>query len=239
MSVWASKDPDAVQDYTYTIPLDEGDSVATYTFEKLTGDVVIDSDANAGAVVTVWLSGGTEGQTSVFRIAWVTTGGREDDDVITLFVSSHEYEPLLLTDYAKPLPAHLKSRYPAFSAVESGTIQYWLTDAERSVTDAWTEGDYAAGLMSLAAHNMALAGYGTDVSALATIPAGVSRFKSASFEMAFTDDAANARSNGALSSTRYGQEYANLLARNRAGPMIMPTGVLPYDVRQRFPQGEE
>jgi hypothetical protein len=239
MSVWPSKDPQAVQDYEYTIPLDDGDSVQSYTFTKLTGDVVVDSDSRTGAVVTAWLSGGTEGETAVFRIAWATVGGRDDDDVITIAISSHEYEALEITGYAKPLPPHLKARYAAFAAVDAGTIQYWLTDAERSVTDAWTEGDYAAGLMSLAAHNMALAGYGTDASALASIPAGVSRFKSASFEMAFTDDAANARSNGALSSTRYGQEYANLLARNRGGPMIMATGTIPYDVALRYPQGEE
>src|SRR6185295_4639729 len=115
MSVWASKDPDAVQDYQYTIPLDEGDTVASYTFEKLTGSVAIDSQNRAGAVVTAFLSGGADGETSVFRVSWSTTGGRDDDDVITLFVSSHEYEALVLTDYAKPLPAHLKARYPAFA----------------------------------------------------------------------------------------------------------------------------
>ena len=38
MATWTAKDPDAVQDYVYTLPLDEGDSVASATFEKLGGD---------------------------------------------------------------------------------------------------------------------------------------------------------------------------------------------------------
>jgi hypothetical protein len=238
MSVWPSKDPQAVTDYQYTIPLDTGDAVDSYTFTKLAGDVVVDSHSRTGAVVTAWLSGGTEGETAVFRVAWSTTGGRDDDDVITLAVSSHEYEALVLTDYAKPLPPHLKARYAAFAAVDAGVIQFWLTDAERFVTNAWVEGDYAAGLMALAAHNMALAGYGTDVAALASIPSGVSRFKSGSFEMNFTDGAANARATGSLESTRYGQEYHALLMANRGGPLIQPTGVVPFDTCQRYPQGE-
>lgn len=230
MSAWPSKDPDAVADYQYTIPLDIGDSVSSYTLTLLVGTVVIDSDTRTGAVVTAWISGGVDGETAVFRIAWVTTGGRDDDDVITLFVSSHEYEALDLTGYTKPLPPHLRARYPAFANVDAGTIQFWLTDAERYVTNAWTEGDYAAGLMALAAHNMALAGYGTDAAALTGIPAGITRMKSGSFELGFTDSAANARATGALDSTRYGAEYQALLARNRGGPYITPTGMPPDGV---------
>jgi hypothetical protein len=230
MSVWPAKDPDAVTDFAYTIPLDEGDTVASYTFTKLTGDVVIDSHSRTDAVVTAWLSGGTDGETAVFRIAWVTADGRDDDDVITLAVSSHEYEALELTGYAKPLPPHLKARYAAFAAVDAGVIQYWLTDVERSVTNAWSQGDYATGLMALAAHNMALAGYGTDAASLAGVPAGITRMKSGSLELGFTEAAANARATGSLESTRYGQEYAALLARNRGGPIIQPTGEAPIGV---------
>lgn len=238
MAVWAAKDPQAVADYTYTIPLDAGDSVASYTLERLTGTVAIDSDSISGADVTAWLSGGIDGETDVFRIAWVTVGGREDDDVITLLVSSHEYEALALTGYAKPSAQHLKQRYPAFASVDAGTVQYWLTDAERSVDASWTEGDYAAALMALAAHNMALAGLGTEASALASLPAGVTRIKSASFEAAFTDAAANARASGAFEATRYGAEYLILLRRNRGGPLVSNAGAAPIDTFIRYPQGQ-
>jgi hypothetical protein len=118
------------------------------------------------------------------------------------------------------------------------TIRYWLTDAERYVTSAWSEGDYAAGLMALAAHNMALAGLGTDGAALAGVPAGITRMKSGSLELGFTDAAANARMGGSLESTRYGVEYSLLLRRNRGGPYVMPTGVAPPGVyASAYPDG--
>lgn len=239
MSVWPSKDPDAILDYVYRIALDAGDSVTSHTFEKLSGTVNIDSESIAAAPdttsdgygqdETVRLSGGTDGETAVFQIGWATAGGRTDDDIITLFVSSHEYVALALTGYAKPLPPHLRQRYPAFAAVDSGTIQYWLTDAERYVDTSWSEGDYAAALMALAAHNMAIAGLGTDGAGLAGVPSGVTRMKSGSFELGLTEAAANARATGSLEATRYGQEYALLLRRNRAGPRASDTGV-PVDL---------
>ena len=237
MSVWPSKDPQSVVDYQYTIPLDDGDTVTSYSLTKLTGTVNIDSDSRAGAVVTAWLSGGVDEETSVFRIAWSTTAGRDDDDVITLFVSSHEYEALLLTGYAKPLPPHLKARYPAFSAVDSGTVQYWLTDAERFVDTSWSEGDYAAGLMSLAAHNMALAGLGTDNASLAGVPAGITAMKSGALSLNFTEASADARASGSFAATRYGQEYQRLLRINRGGPMVGDTGVVPVPLYPAYPQG--
>jgi hypothetical protein len=237
MTTWAAKDPDAVLDYTYTIPLDEGDSVASYTLTRVSGTVVIDDDSNAGPVVTATLSGGTDGETSIFRIAWVTTAGREDDDYISLHISDDAGE-LALTDYAKPRPDHLKARYPAFADVPTATIQYWLTDAERFVDDSWTEGDYAAGLMAMAAHNMALAGLGTEAAATADLPAGVTSFKSGALSVQFSEDAANDRTTGSLSSTRYGAEFAMLRRRNRAGPRVTATGTVPY-VSQRYVDGED
>lgn len=223
---WAAKDPQAVLDYLYTIPLDEGDSVASYTLTKLSGDVVIDSHSRTGADVTAWLSGGTNGETAVFRVAWVTTDTRADDAIILLPVAANELTALVLTGYAKPSPAHLIIKYPAFAAVPVTTIGFWLTDAERFVTTAWDEGDYAAGLMSLAAHNMALAGLGTEGAALVGVPVGITRMKSGSLELGFTDVAANARLAGGYDSTRYGTEYGLLLRRNRGGPYVAPTGVV-------------
>lgn len=251
MTSWPAKDPDAVLDYVYRIALDAGDSVSSGMpwVTKLSGDVVIDSQTLAsppdttadgyGQDLTVWLSGGTNGETAVFRIAWETAGGRANDDVVTLAVIESDVEPLVLTDYAKPAPAHLSARYPAFAAVSSATIQYWLTDAERSVDATWSEGDYAAALMALAAHNMALAGLGLDSAALGSIPSGLTRMKSGSLELGFTEAAANARMTGSFDATRYGQEYQALLRRNRGGPLVQPTGALPTFGYPAYPQGQE
>lgn len=247
MSVWPSKDPDAVLDYVYRIPLDDADSVTSHGLTRLTGTVAIDSESIAAAPdstalgfgqdVTARLSGGVDGETCVFRIAWTTAGGRDDDDVITLFVSSHEYEALVPTGYAKPLPPHLKARYPAFAAVDPGTVQYWLTHAERSVDTSWSEGDYAPALMALAAHNMTLAGLGTDGTAFAGVPVGITRMKSGSLELGLTEAAANARASGTLAATRYGQEYQMLLRRNRGGPLVSDTGVVPFPAYPPFAYG--
>jgi hypothetical protein len=129
--------------------------------------------------------------------------------------------------YVVPDAAALKARYPAFADVADDTVTYWITDAQRSVDESWTETDYAVALMALAAHNMALAGYGTEVLPVSEIPAGVTRIKSGQFEANFTEQQANARASGSLESTRYGQEYRQLLYRNRGGPMVSNTGTLP------------
>lgn len=234
---WPAKDPDAVLDYTFTIPLDEGDSVTAHTFTKVSGDTVLDDEDRTGAVITARLSGGTVGQIAVFKATWTTTEGREDEDFVTQLIASNDYVALVLTGYTKPLPQHLIARYPAFAAVATATIQYWLTDAERFVDSSWTEDDYAAALMALAAHNMASAGLGTEAAATAGIPAGVTRFKSGSLDVSFSDGATADRISGALTSTRYGAEYQALLRRNRGGPRVLATGTLPYDPL-RYPQGE-
>jgi hypothetical protein len=226
MPIWPAKDPGAVLDYVYRIALDAGDSVPPNgaTFTKLSGDVAIDSQALAAAPdttaegygqnYTVFLSGGTDGGASVFKIEWETVAGRTDDDFITLTVASRQLPALALTGYAKPEPGHLVLRYPAFAD-------------ERSVDLSWSEGDYAAALMALAAHNMALAGLGADAALQSVIPSGVSRFRSGSLDVSLTEAAANARATGSFAATRYGQEYQLLLRRNRSGPLVSDTGVLP------------
>lgn len=236
---WPPKDPDAVYDYTYRIPLDAGDSIAPgqATIAKLSGDVVIDSQTLAatpdtedgvfGQVLTAWLTGGTDGETALFKVEWTTVATRSDDALIQLPVISSEIVDLLLTGYMKPSAAHLVLKYPAFASVSPATVAFWLTDAERSVDASWSEGDYAAALMALAAHNMALAGLGSEGAALSGVPAGITRMKSGSLELGFTDAAANARMSGSFAATRYGQEYELLLRRNRGGPFVMGTGALP------------
>ena len=130
--------------------------------------------------------------------------------------------------YTAPTPAELILRYPAFAAVDEEVIQYWLTDAERFVDESWIETDYAPALMARAAHEMAVEGLGTEAEATADLPAGVTSFKSGSFSVQFSEGAANAKSAGSLSSTRYGSEFAALRRRNKFGPRITATGTVPY-----------
>lgn len=226
MPAWPAKDPDVVADYLYTIPLDAGDTVTGYTFTRVSGTVAIDSESRAGATVTAFLSGGADGETSVFKVTWETAGGRSDEDYVSLPVIAKDYSELALTGYAKPTAAHLMARYPAFASVDAGTVQIWLTDAERFVDDTWLEADYAAALMALAAHNMAMIGLGTQTAAGA-LPAGVTRFKSGAMDLTISDSAAAAMARGGYDATMYGREYERLRHRSFAGPRTIVAGTIP------------
>lgn len=125
--------------------------------------------------------------------------------------------------YELPTPAMLKARYPAFAAVDNSIIQYWLTDALRFVDTSWTEGDYAVAIMAMAAHNMARAGYGSASAGIGGA-AGVESFKSGGVSIQFSADAVKAAVAGGYASTPYGQEYADLLARNKGGPRVVGGG---------------
>ena len=121
-------------------------------------------------------------------------------------------------------PADLKMRYPAFENVDDTRIQYWLTDADRFVTDGWaTDADPAR--LAYAAHNLVLSNApgiqsGTDLSAMG-IPTGVTKFKSASMDVQISEAAANRSLASGWDATAYGQEFAVMLARNTAGPFLV------------------
>jgi hypothetical protein len=244
MPSWSAKDPDAVKDYIYAIPLDPGDSITAlnYTFTKLSGDVVVDNHSlnvtpytDAEGVrrqdVTVWLSGGTDGETAVFRITWSTVGGRDDDDLITIAIVD-DPEVLVYEGYVKPAPSHLVARYPAFADVSPDTIQIWLTDAERLVDTSWIEADYPVALMALAAHNMALAGLGATTSS-SVLPAGATSLRSGSFAVTIAEEVAKAQAGFGYDATRYGVEFAVMLRRNKGGPRVTATGTIPTSPYRR------
>ena len=131
--------------------------------------------------------------------------------------------------YIDPTAADLKMRKPEFAAVDDAVITYWLTDAHRFVDQSWAEGDYAPGLIAAAAHNMAkapVAGIaGSDVAGFAA--AGVTRFKSGTFDAQFSDEAVKVAVAGGWESTTYGQEYLALLRRNVSTFGVTASGVAP------------
>lgn len=218
MPAWPAKDPDSTYDYRYIVPLDGSDTVATAVLTVLAGTVIIDSQIADDTGLNVTLSGGTHGETAVFKVAWTTVAGRADDDAVTLAVETKQPPDLVLTGYVKPLAAHLVTRYPAFASTPIQTIRYWLADAERFVDTSWPEGDYAAALMAVAAHHMAAGGVlaGTGI-----IPAGVLSFKSASFAATVSETAANAAIKGGWASTPYGRDFAAMQRRIFGGPRIV------------------
>lgn len=124
--------------------------------------------------------------------------------------------------YVEPTAADLKIRYPAFAGVADGTVEYWLTDARLTVTDAWIEDDRARAEMALAAHNLALNGYGTAGGAVGNLAAmGVTSFKSASMSVSFAEESVVRSGSGGYSSTRYGTDFQVYLRRNVGGPRLV------------------
>jgi len=126
--------------------------------------------------------------------------------------------------YTAPTPANLKLRYPDFAAIADAVIQYWIDDSTRGVDESWIEADYQPARLALAAHNMSRNGIGSGSNA--QIPAGVTNFRSGSFAVSFTDSAAAQQAAGGYASTRYGQEYLEMLARNKGGPRVMGGGAI-------------
>lgn len=120
--------------------------------------------------------------------------------------------------YVPATASDLKARYPAFTAVADETVTYWLDDA-RSVVDAsWCEGERAKAELALAAHNMALQGYGTAGGAVGDLAAmGVTSFKSASMSVSFADSVISKGAAGGYGATKYGTEFRAILRRCKGG----------------------
>ena len=85
---WPVKDPDAVLDYSVDWSNWLGDdTISTVTWEVPTG-IKKENQSNTTTVATVWLSGGTAGNTYDITCRITTAGGRTDDRTVRLKVSS-------------------------------------------------------------------------------------------------------------------------------------------------------
>lgn len=126
--------------------------------------------------------------------------------------------------YIAPAPADLKGMLPDFAAVPDATVQSWLTRAGRDVDQSWTEGDYAYAIVLLAAHFMTQNGIGAGASGL---PDGVTDFRSGSFSVAIDREVVKVSAAGGYGATRYGRQFAQLLAKNRGGSRTTAGGALP------------
>lgn len=85
------KDPDAVLDYAidWTSWLVSGDAISTATWaidDAPDAVLVIDSSSIVAGVPTVWLSGGTAGETYRVRCRVTTTDSRTDDRTMHVVV---------------------------------------------------------------------------------------------------------------------------------------------------------
>lgn len=86
---WPSKDPNEVKDYSWVVPVDEGDEIASFTYSGGDGPVTVQSQANTEDTITLWLSGGVDGDEATFTLLVTTIGGRVFEAVATIGVAAN------------------------------------------------------------------------------------------------------------------------------------------------------
>jgi hypothetical protein len=87
---WPKKDPEEVLDYSvdWTARLD-GDPITDCTATLLTAaGVTVDLVSNTATTSTVWLSGGTIGQTALIKFHIVTAAYREMERTISVRIEA-------------------------------------------------------------------------------------------------------------------------------------------------------
>jgi len=82
---WPVKDSNEVLDYVldWSARLDTGDAIASSTWIVPSG-ITKDSDNFGGSTTTIWLSGGTDGETYTFTNRITTDDGRTMDQSVRL-----------------------------------------------------------------------------------------------------------------------------------------------------------
>lgn len=74
---WPSKDPDEVLDFSWPVPLDDGDAISgTPTASVLAGTVTLGAANAIGNLVTVVISGGQPSENAIVKMTAQTAGGR-------------------------------------------------------------------------------------------------------------------------------------------------------------------
>lgn len=90
MHSWPPKDPNENLDYEvdWTARLEQGESMVSANFILVDGTVVIGAQTLVGAVATVWLSGGADGETAHITCRGTTSVGRVYDETVRLRIRS-------------------------------------------------------------------------------------------------------------------------------------------------------
>lgn len=114
----------------------------------------------------------------------------------------------------------LKTRYTIFAPVPDATVQLFLDDALPDVAQFGEDADKGQTLK--AAHDMIVARTpGVIKDAAEQLPAGVTKFRSASMDVAVSESAANRSLLSGYASTWFGSEFAKLQRRHFGGPRLV------------------
>ena len=115
--------------------------------------------------------------------------------------------------------ADFRAKLPQFAAVADETIQTYLDDAGRTVTDAWGDDEDTAQIY-LAAHLMSMAGIGPEAGAAGMAP--LKSFSSGGVSMTKDDR------KGDYGLTSFGRLFWPIWRSYHGGPFVTGTGDYPY-----------
>lgn len=223
VKAWPTKDPDERLDYTYdwSADLAAGETLVSYVASAVAaaGTVIVTQQMGPTSV-TLWISGGNDGQDATYLIRVTTNLNRIFEDTVVLPIAAVAVPIQHPGDYTPPTPNHLIALFPEFSTATPTQIAYYLTQAARQVDGSWTQGDFGYARMLLAAHLMTTAGVGSSAEA-ASVNDGSAQFKTVAIgSLRLERFDTGGASASAFLTTRYGRAFRNLLRVNKGGPRV-------------------
>lgn len=122
---------------------------------------------------------------------------------------------------ALPTAEEFKARFPRFSAVGDTTVNLYLAEAGRTVSeDCWRAEDYADGVMYLSAHLMVEEGAVNPTGPSAGTSGAIKKAKAGAVEVEFQSQnmgGDTSRLWATYGTTIYGKRYVELLSRQGNG----------------------
>ncbi|MGL4834135.1 MAG: DUF4054 domain-containing protein [Shewanella sp.] len=211
----APKDPNEVVDYKWFPPLDEGDTITGTPIVTLIAGTVLVPQSNDTTSVTIFFSGGADGETAEVVLVAQTVGGRTWEETFYLPIRSSEYS----ADAVKLVEIH-----DEFAAVSPAKLKYWLEQANEIFPDNQHN------RMLLACHYMAESGLGTSTESELHREglANATNIKTGTLSLSFGDGAS---SDNRFMSTKYGKQVWPALRDATGGPRVASPGSI---VQERF-----
>lgn len=199
---WSAKDPTEILDYSWEVPLDGTDTIASKTAVVVSGTIVVASSSFADGKVTAFITGGVDGETAMVKLTATTTGGRTFEETFQLKI----------IDSANAFAAAFRAAFPAFADTAPESIEYWRTQAARIADERFGD-DEGHALNLLTAHYLSIQPGTMGSSSMA----GLTRFKSASVDITVSDKVASATG---YAQSVYGQQFAVLQRQYLAAPFL-------------------
>ena len=129
--------------------------------------------------------------------------------------------------YTTPTAAELKAYLPAFADVADATVDMYIAGAQ--VDTSWFEADYQPAVMLWAAWAMTDVGFGAGAEVAGYIASGVTKLKSGSLDVSFSEAASSA---SGYETNVYGRRFMSIYRKNKAGPRVIvgrpSCGVAPW-----------